>query len=58
MCSLMINVFSDVEGADQVGKWREGMTATLNLDIPWASLQDELARPDQHHRVQPAGFRV
>jgi len=28
----------------------------LNLDIPWASLQDELARPDEHDRVNYREF--
>jgi hypothetical protein len=47
----LTNVFSlanvqemDTEesGIISVGKWKEGMTATLNLDIPWGSLQEVL----------------
>ena len=39
---------SDVDdsGLITVAKWRQGMTTMLHLDIPWQSLEDELARPD------------
>ena len=36
----------DNSGLITVAKWREAMQSTLNLEIPWQSLQDELARPD------------
>jgi hypothetical protein len=39
---------SDVDdtGCIPVGRWRQGMSTMLHLDIPWHSLEDELARPD------------
>jgi hypothetical protein len=33
---------TEESGIISVGKWKEGMTATLNLDIPWGSLQEVL----------------
>ena len=39
---------SDVDdtGLIPVARWRQGMTTMLQLEIPWQSLEEELARPD------------
>jgi len=43
-------------GMIPAAKWREGMTNTLKLEIPWFSLQNELARPNQNGEVDYRDF--
>ncbi|KAJ1494247.1 Metallo-dependent phosphatase-like protein, partial [Baffinella frigidus] len=43
-------------GMISAAKWREGMTSQLNLDVPWFSLQKELANPDDNGNVNYHAF--
>jgi len=43
-------------GKVTAAKWREGMTAVLKLDVPWFSLQKQLADPDDDGFVDYRAF--
>jgi len=46
----------DNTGLISAAKWREGMTTQLNLDVPWFSLQRELAMPDENGNIDYRAF--
>mmetsp|Transcript_36929 Transcript_36929/g.86929 ORF Transcript_36929/g.86929 Transcript_36929/m.86929 type:complete len:933 (+) Transcript_36929:129-2927(+) len=43
-------------GKVTAAKWREGMSAVLKLDVPWFSLQKQLADPDAAGNVDYRNF--